>query len=119
MPEDKPHYSGHRDRLRQRFVQGGSDALQDYELLELILFMAIPRKDVKPLAKSLIDTLGSFSQVVHADIPELMNAGLSENAAIALKAIEAGALKMMKQDIEKKPILGSWSRRNHCRRTSL
>lgn len=110
MGEPKPHYSGHRDRLRQRFSQGGIDALQDYELLELILFMAIPRKDVKPLAKELIQKFGSFAKTIHADIPELMESGLSENSAIALKAIESSAFKMMKQDLEKKPILNSWSR---------
>ncbi|MGB1077623.1 MAG: RadC family protein [Bdellovibrionales bacterium] len=108
--QEKPHYSGHRDRLRQRFVQGGSNALQDYELLELILFMAIPRRDVKPLAKDLIQKFGSFAGVMHAAIPELIENGLSENTAIALKTIESSALKMIHQDIEKKPILNSWSR---------
>jgi len=108
--KETPHYSGHRNRLRQRFAQGGTDALQDYELLELILFMAIPRRDVKPLAKDLIQKFGSFSAVVHAEIHELMGFGLSENSAITLKCIEAGALRMMKQDVTKQPILNSWSR---------
>ena len=52
--------SGHRDRLRERFVSGGSDALPDYELLELVLFAAIPRRDVKPLAKGLLSRFGEF-----------------------------------------------------------
>lgn len=110
MTDQKPHYSGHRDRLRQRFLQGGSEAMQDYELLELILFMAIPRRDVKPLAKDLIQKFGSFAKTIHASIPELVTCGLSENSAIAIKAIESSAFKMMKQDLEKKPILNSWSR---------
>ena len=109
-PKEKPHYSGHRDRLRSRFAQGGVDALQDYELLELILFMAIPRRDVKPLAKDLIAHFGSFAAVAHANIQDLTAFGLSENCAIALKTIEASALKMMKQDIANKPILNSWSK---------
>lgn len=97
--QEKPHYTGHRDRLRQRFVQGGPDALADYELLELILFMAIPRRDVKPLAKSLLARFGNLAATVNATVPELEQAGLSENAAIALKSIEAAAHRMMKQEI--------------------
>jgi len=89
--KEAPHYSGHRDRLRQRFAQGGTEALQDYELLELILFMAIPRRDVKPLTKDLIQRFGSFSGVVHAEIHELTGFGLSENSAIALNAPRGAA----------------------------
>lgn len=108
--QDKPHYTGHRDRLRQRFVQGGPDALADYELLELILFMAIPRRDVKPLAKSLLARFGNLAATVNATVPELEQAGLSENAAIALKSIEAAAHRMMKQEIMQRPVLTSWQR---------
>lgn len=108
--QEKPHYTGHRDRLRQRFVQGGPDALADYELLELILFMAIPRRDVKPLAKSLLARFGNLAATVNATVPELEQAGLSENAAIALKSIEAAAHRMMKQEIMQRPVLTSWQR---------
>ncbi len=108
--ESKPHYSGHRDRLRQRFLKGGPDALQDYELLELVLFMCIPRRDVKPLAKDLIKRFGTLGGVFRADAAELENAGLSENVATAMKIIEASSLFMMKQDVQKKPILGSWTK---------
>lgn len=107
---DSPHYSGHRDRLRSRFAQGGTDALQDYEMLELMLFMAIPRRDVKPLAKDLLTTFGSYSAVIHAELHQLMAAGLSQNAAICLKTVEASALRMMRQDIADRPILNSWSK---------
>ncbi len=110
MTDKKPHYSGHRDRLRQRFLQGGVEALQDYDLLELILFMVIPRRDIKPLTKDLIQRFGSFSATIHADVPALVEAGLSENSAIALKAIEASAFQMMRQDVMKRPILNSWPR---------
>src|SRR5882724_3095718 len=64
--EKAPHYHGHRARLRQRFLDAGSDAVSDYELLELILFRAIPQRDVKPLAKQLIATFGSFAEVISA-----------------------------------------------------
>lgn len=109
-PKDKPHYTGHRDRLRQRFVQGGAASLADYELLELILFMAIPRKDVKPLAKSLLSQFGGLPPLLNASIPDLIGAGLSENAAVALKAVQASAQRMMKQELIGKPVLTSWQR---------
>src|SRR3954453_23241213 len=63
---DAPHYLGHRERLRERFRTAGADALSDYELLEMVLFRALPRRDVKPLAKTLIAQFGSFAEVVHA-----------------------------------------------------
>lgn len=115
MPEveplaDKPHYSGHRDRLRARFLKGGSAALADYELLELILFMVIPRRDTKPLAKSLLTQFGSFAGVLHATPEALISFGLSENVATALKAIEASSLFMLKQDVMNKPVLNSWTK---------
>ena len=110
-PKDEPHYKGHRQRLRERFLSGGSDALQDYELLELLLFMAIPRRDVKPLAKQLLKTFGSLPELMAASPEELMKvSGISENTATALKGIEALAARMMKQDLEGKPVLNSWTR---------
>lgn len=106
---DKPHHAGHRDRLRQRFVKGGVDALADYELLELLLFLAIPRRDVKPLAKDLIKHFGTFAAVIGAPLPALMDAGLSENAAIALMSVKAAAHHMMKDDLTGKEILSNWT----------
>lgn len=110
-PKDKkPHHSGHRQRLRDRFIKSGPDALADYELLELILFLAIPRRDVKPLAKDLIEHFGSFNKVFHASASELMAVnGISENTATAILSIKAAALRLMKQDLENKPILSSWA----------
>jgi DNA repair protein RadC len=61
-----PHYIGHRARLRERFLNGGADAIPDYELLEMVLFAAIPRGDLKPLAKDLIKRFGSFAEVIAA-----------------------------------------------------
>src|SRR5262245_22164655 len=73
--EAAPHFHGHRARLRQRFLQAGSDALHDYEILELILFRAIPREDVKPLAKELLAKFGSFSEVIAAPVERLHGLG--------------------------------------------
>src|SRR3990167_3589606 len=100
-----PHHSGHRDRLRERFLKGGVDALQDYEILELILFLALPRRDVKPLAKKLIQTFGSFNGVFHASVRDLVAFGLSETTAISIKTIEAASFHLMKQDILHQPVL--------------
>lgn len=109
--KEKPHYHGHRDRLRERFLTGGPDALADYELLELVLFMAIPRRDVKPLAKELLARFGNFPGVLNAPVSELKKfSGLSDTSITALKAIQASAHRMMKQEIMQKPILNSWSR---------
>jgi DNA repair protein RadC len=109
--KSNPHYHGHRDRLRQRFLQGGPDALPDYELLELILFMAIPRRDVKPLAKELLAKFGNLAGVLNAETGALEKiSDLSENTVIALKSIQAAAHRLMKQEIMQKPVLNSWSR---------
>tara|TARA_R110002124_G_scaffold64985_2_gene177308 strand:- start:116802 stop:117503 length:702 start_codon:yes stop_codon:yes gene_type:complete len=105
----KPHHVGHRDRLRQRFVKGGADALADYELLELLLFMAIPRRDVKPLAKSLLTHFGSFSAVLNAPLSELMAFGLSENASIGLISVKASALHLLQDDLTGKDVLNNWT----------
>lgn len=106
---DKPHYLGHRDRLRARFLTGGAEALQDYELLELILFSSIPQKDVKPLAKDLIRRFGSFAGVMAADPAQLMEvSGIKEKSAVAIKIVQAAAHLMQRQDVLQKPVLSSW-----------
>ncbi len=115
MPEPAkkaaPHHAGHRDRLRERFLKTGLDGLQDYELLEVILFSAIPRRDVKPLAKQLLAEFGSISAILSASIADLQKVrGLSENAAVLFKAVHSLTQKMLKTDMEKKPILGSWQK---------
>lgn len=106
-----PHYYGHRDRLRQRFMQGGADAMADYEMLELVLFMAIPRRDVKPLAKELLARFGNLAGVLNAEPAELERiSDLSDNTIIALKTIQAAAHRLLKQEIINKPVLNSWTR---------
>ncbi|WP_207476316.1 RadC family protein [Arenibaculum pallidiluteum] len=104
----EPHYHGHRDRLRDRFEAGGPEALQDYELLELVLFQAIPRRDVKPLAKDLLGQLGSLWAVATAAPARLVELGVPRNAAVALSAIGAVALRMSRQQLLGRPVIGSW-----------
>ena len=106
----KPHYSGHRERLRERFRKGGSDALPDYELLELILFRALPRRDTKPLAKSLIERFGSFAEVVSANPERLKEIkGIGENVVTEIKLVHAAALRLSQGEIMQRHALSSWS----------
>jgi len=85
-----PHYHGHRQRLRSRFLEGGADSLHDYELIELLLTFAIPYSDVKPLAKRLLSHFGSFSQVLDAPFEELVQVmGLGEYSATLILLVKA------------------------------
>ncbi|ODT49312.1 MAG: hypothetical protein ABS59_11095 [Methylobacterium sp. SCN 67-24] len=105
-----PHHLGHRERLRQRFLEGGDSALPDYELLELLLFRSIPQRDVKPLAKQLIQHFGSFAEVIGAPVSRLREVkGIGESVALDLKIVEASLKRAMKGQIAKKPVLSSWS----------
>jgi DNA repair protein RadC len=110
-PDDAPpHHLGHRDRLRQRFLDGGDAALPDYELLELLLFRSIPQRDVKPLAKQLIQHFGSFAEVIGAPVSRLTEVkGIGESVALDLKIVEAALKRTMKGQVAKKPVLSSWS----------
>jgi DNA repair protein RadC len=117
--EAEPHYLGHRDRLRARFAQGGADALPDYELLELALFRAIPRRDVKPLAKALIRRFGSFAEVVSAEPARLAEIeGIGPGVIADLKLIEAAGHRLARGAIAERPLLSSWSAvLEYCRAT--
>ena len=110
-PDDaQPHHLGHRERLRQRFFDAGDAALPDYELLELLLFRSIPQRDVKPLAKQLIQHFGSFAEVIGAPISRLREVkGVGESVALDLKIVEAALKRTMKGQVAKKPVLSSWS----------
>jgi DNA repair protein RadC len=105
-----PSYiADHRQRLRDRFMQGGGAALPDYELLELVLFRAIPRQDVKPLARLLLDTFGDFNRVITASPARLqMVKGAGPAVVLELKLVEAAAQRMMRARVIQKPILSSW-----------
>ncbi len=106
----KPHFLGHRDRLRQRFRDSGGDTLPDYELLELVLFRALPRRDTKPLAKELIAKFGSFPEVVNAPGERLAEvSGVGDSVITEMKLIRSAALRLMKGQAMDRPVLGSWS----------
>ncbi len=104
----KPHYHGHRQRLRERFLKGGPDSLPEYELLELILFGAIRQGDVKPLAKRLIDQFDGFAGVLSAEVEALQGAGLGESTIATLKTSQAAALHLSRARLLEQPIVSSW-----------
>ncbi|HEX3859357.1 MAG TPA: DNA repair protein RadC [Pseudolabrys sp.] len=110
LAESPPHYFGHRERLRARFRDAGSDAVSDYELLELVLFRAIPQRDVKPLAKNLIAKFGSFAEVVAAAPARLAEVkGLGDAAITEMKVVHAAASRLARGQVQKRPVLSSWS----------
>src|ERR1700744_2580821 len=108
--EDNPHYVGHRARLRERLFASGPEALQDYELVELLLFSAIPRRDVKPLAKKRLTEFKNLWALVNAPAERLMQAGLSESAAATLAITGAIALRAQKKAIVGGALLNNWQR---------
>ena len=110
LPEKLPSYiADHRKRLRTRFMDGGATAMPDYELLELVLFRAIPRQDVKPLVRLLLDTFGDFNRVVSAAPARLMIIkGVGEAVVQELKIVEASAQRLMRAKVMNRPILSSW-----------
>jgi DNA repair protein RadC len=105
-----PHYFGHRDRLRQRLFEAGAENLPDYELLEVLLFTHDARRDVKPLAKALIDRFGSFPEVLSAAPEALRDAGVRDPAIATLKSVREAALRLGKAELREREILGSWDR---------
>jgi DNA repair protein RadC len=106
---DTPHYLGHRQRLRERFLDGGGKALADYEVLELLLCQAQPRLDVKPIAKRLIDRFGGLAAALAASREELESVkGVKEASVVALQIVREAALRMSKQEVMNRPVLGSW-----------
>lgn len=109
--------AGHRERLRERFLQGGPDALPDYELLELLLFRAIPRRDVKPIAKMLLQKFGSFAEVIAAAPARLKEVDyVGESVVVELKIVEAAALRLSRESMKKKLTLGSFAQvLDYCR----
>lgn len=104
-----PH-AGHRTRLRDRFLKGGAEAMPDYELLEMVLFAALPRRDTKPLAKALLARFGSFAEVIAAPRERLKDVpGVGEAVAAQLKIVEAAAHRLAKTKVIGRPALSSWA----------
>lgn len=110
VPDRLPSYiKDHRQRLRARFTEGGARAMPDYELLELVLFRALPRQDVKPLARLLLDTFGDFNRVITAEPARLAAVkGVGEAVVVELKVIEAAAQRMARAKVMNRPVLSSW-----------
>ena len=109
MAGEQHHGTGHRARLRQRLLDGAADPLQDHELIEYLLALAIPRRDTKPLAKKLLSHFGSVGALLSAEPRAIAKAGgLSEAPVGAIKIAEAAALRLLKSRVEERPVLGSW-----------
>ena len=107
FPSTGPH--GHRSRMRDKLLTRGPDALADYELLEMLLFFAMPKGDTKPLAKALINRFGSFANVLAARQEELMaTRGLGPHSVAALKLVQASALRMARAEVLDRPVLNKW-----------
>ncbi len=105
----QPHYIGHRERLRTRLAEGGDAGMADYELLEMLLFLCLPRRDVKPIAKELIARFGSLAGVLGARRERLTEVeGIGETVALNLKLMEAAGRRLARQAIQDRPVLGSW-----------
>jgi DNA repair protein RadC len=108
--KSKDPNSGHRERLRDRFVKGGAAAMPDYELLELTLFAALPRKDTKPLAKTLLARFGSFAEVIAAPRARLLEIpGVGDAVVNQLKIVEAAAARLAQTRVIGRPALSSWT----------
>lgn len=114
---EKPHYLGHRERLRARFSAAGVDALADYELLELLLFRLIPRADTKPVAKALLARFGTLAEVLGAPVNLLQEVkGVGPAVALDLKIIAASAKRMARDEISGREVLSSWNQvLDYCR----
>lgn len=109
--------AGHRQRLRQRFLKSGADGLADYELLELLLFQALPRRDTKPVAKALLARFGSFAETISAETAEINKVkGAGDAVAMALKTVQASALRLTQGEVMDQPVLTSWDKLlKYCR----
>jgi len=111
VTEEKPHYLGHRQRLRERLLAAGAPALPDYELLEFLLTAALPRGDVKPLAKKLIDHFHGFAAVLAADRIALAAVpGVGDAIIAQLMAVREAGLRLARAELRERPVLGSWQK---------
>ena len=109
MGEDKPHYLEHRERLRQRILDKGAQSLADYEVIEHLLTSALPRRDVKPIAKELIARFGSLAGVLAADPRDLKDIAYVKDSAVAtFKIAHEAARRMAREELAEKPVISSW-----------
>jgi len=103
-------YVGHRQRLSERFLTGGADSLPDYELLKLLLFMAQPHADTKPIAKELLRKFGSFAEVISADADALRDVkGIGDAGIVSLKAVQAAAQRLLRTKVKAAQVISSWT----------
>jgi DNA repair protein RadC len=108
-PEQKHHFHGHRARLKEKLLNQGVEALADYELLEVLLFLALPQRDTKPLAKTLLAHFGNYAAVLRASPEELMAIkGVGQTVVTALKTVQGAALRLLEKDIVAQPIIRSF-----------
>lgn len=108
--QEQPHYHGHRRRLKDKFLTTDSSGFTDYEVLELMLFQAIPRRDVKPLAKELLKRFGNLSGIVHADAEHVLETpGANENTVLGLKLVRELIGRVLKNEVMHQHAIGSWS----------
>lgn len=114
-----PDHVGHRARLRARFLSAGSESFADYELLELLLFQAIPRRDTKPVAKALLRRFGNYAEVVSADPAELRDVpGVGEAVILLLKTVQATAQRLGREQVLDRPVFSGWQNLiDYCRTT--
>jgi len=115
-PEIRPQklavgVEGHRARLRSRFLAGGPDAIAEHELIEMVLFLGLPRRDTKPIARALLARFGSYAGAISASVPDLLGIeGLGEAGVVALKLVQAAAQRLAKAEVLYRPILSNWER---------
>lgn len=117
MPDGKPHYHGHRERMRQRLLQKGAESLSDYEVIEFLLFGAKPRADVKPIAKALIGRFGSLAEVLSAAPSELSKVpGMGDSSIATLKIVPEAAKRLAREELLDRPLITSWDQLlSYCR----
>jgi DNA repair protein RadC len=109
MADAEHEGTGHRARLRKRLFEGGPDALHDHELVEYLLALALPRRDTKSIAKRLIERFGGYGALLTADAEAIARVGeISEGAVAAIKIAQASALRLVKEQVQERPVLGSW-----------
>ena len=102
---------GHRSRMRDRLLTAGPDALADHEMLEMILFLALPRRDTKPIARALLTRFGTFSNAIAAPLADLLHIdGLGEAGAAAIKVVQAASIRLIRASVKEKPVLANWDR---------